>query len=364
MPVKYVIESEKNENFFCFLIYDIAVQSEKRTPNINKYQLKLKNEQLIEQVGISIFNKIYQIVDLDNLKKCLIVLEELLKEMKEIIDINKETDIEYLLNNVKDEEIKESFLKIILKYWQIKSPSYGQYRRTFEQITPYFHLYFSLKENNEDEFVKSFPDYLEFMKLNHISNYHKFLVEDCKYLLFAADHGNHEKAIKLIVGCYTNDKDLSDDYIQFMLNMIRNEFYLEQEDGDWIEPGMLEKYLNSCVSNFVDKNGDKLLKIDYNCLTDPKIREKNLESLRDESGHLLFYKSLIPVSMILENDKLKHLITHPMIALFATLKGRKFQKIHNFNLYAFLYIFTVPFLLLFMSADSSDKGCCKFYFYI
>ena len=241
----------------------------------------MKNDQLIECAGFSIFYKIFQIADLNNLKKCLIVLEELLMEMKEIADIRKETDVDHLLNNLKDEEIKESFLKLILKYWKIDSNDYDIYRQIFEDISPYFHLYFSLMENNEQEFEKSFPAYLEFMELKQ----HKFLTDDCNYMLFAAVQGNHEKAIKLIVGCYTNDKDLSEDYIKFMIKMVGNEFFLGHElnhdskDEDWVESDMLEQFLNSCVSNTTDKNGDKILKIDYTCFVDPEIRDINLESL-------------------------------------------------------------------------------------
>lgn len=367
MPIEYVIESKNNENLFCFLIYDIAVQFVKRVPAVNKYQLKLKNDQLIKHAGFSIFHKIYQIVDFTNLKKCLIVLEELLIEMKEIVDIKKETDIEYLLNNVKDADIKESIIKIILKYWKIDTSNYEDYRKIFENISPFFHLYFSLIENDEEEFVKSFPAYFDFMKMKETS----ILEQDCKHLLFFADQEKQEKAIKLIVGCYTNDKDLSDDYIQFMIKMIRNGFYLghelstESKDEDWVEPDMLKKFLNSCVSNTTDESGNKHLKIDYTCLVDPEIRNENLMFLDDDPGILLFNKSLRPVSVILNNDKLKHLITHPMIALFATLKGKKFQKIHNFNLYTFLILYVFPFLILFMSIDSHAEGCrkiLKFYF--
>ena len=329
----------------------------------------MKNEQLIERAGFSIFNKIFQIVDMDNLKKCLVVLEELLLEMKEIVDIKNETDIDYLLYYLKSEEIKESLLKLILKYWKIESADYGQYRPIFEDISPYYPLYFSLKENNEQEFQKSFPDYLAFMKLNHSKDHEKYLMEDCNYLLFAAIQGNHEKAIKLIVGCFTNDKDLNEDYIQFMIKMIGDGFYLgrginqEAKVEDRIESVVLDQFLDSCVSSTTDKNGEKVLKIDYTCFVDPEIRDENLKSLNDEPALLLFNKSICPVSMILKNDKLKHLITHPMITLFATLKDKKFQMIRNFNLYSFLCCFMVPFLLVFVTHDATEKECRKFNFF-
>ena len=199
----------------------------------------------------------------------------------------------------------------------------------FEDISPYYHLFFSLKENNEEEFEKSFPVYLAFMELNHVEDFQKCLIEDCNHLLFAAREGNHNRAIKLIIGCYTNDKDLSDDYIKFMLKMIDNEFYLGRElkgdsiDQDWIEPDMLEKFLNSSVSKATDKSGKNMLKIDYTCLIDPEIRDIHLQSLKDQPESLLFNKSMRSVSMILNNDKLRHLITHPMIELFVTLKANK-----------------------------------------
>ena len=329
----------------------------------------MKNDQLIAREGFSIFYEVFQIVDSTNLKKCLIVLEELLLEMKEIVDIKRETDVDHLLNNVMNKEIKESFLKLILKYWKVDSEDYRQYHQTFKDVSLYFHLFFSLMENNQQEFEKKFPQYFEFIKLKHSNKYRTYLMDDCKYFLFAASQGNHEKAIKLIIGCFTSEKDLSESYIKFMIKMLNNGFYLgfelnqESKELDLIDSNVLEQFLSSCITSTTDDNGKKFLNIDYTCFMSPEIRDINIESLfylNADPGLFFFHKSLHSVSMILDNYRLKNLITHPVITLFTTLATLKLQHIRRLNLIAFVCFFVVPFQILFMVFDNNEVECRKF----
>lgn len=49
---------------------------------------------------------------------------------------------------------------------------------------------------------------------------------------------------------------------------------------------------------------------------------------------------------ILNNERLKLSITHPVLSSFINLKSRKFRTIFNMNFYIFIFFFMVPFFLL------------------
>lgn len=49
---------------------------------------------------------------------------------------------------------------------------------------------------------------------------------------------------------------------------------------------------------------------------------------------------------ILENERLKSSITHPVLSTFISLKSRKFRMIFNMNFFIFIFLFMVPFFLM------------------
>jgi hypothetical protein len=81
--------------------------------------------------------------------------------------------------------------------------------------------------------------------------------------------------------------------------------------------------------------------IDYSFLIDPKIRAVKMKSERDDKCELLFSRSMQPLKKILDNDRLKPSITHPVLASFINLKSTKFRTMFNMNFYIFLFFFTV-----------------------
>lgn len=367
LPIDYIIESNFDDNFFCFLIFDINVKCARTTNDKHKYYMKLKNYQYIKQSGRSIFNKIYRIVNLDNLDKCLIILEELLKEIKEVDDIKLKADMDLALK-LKNDEIKENILKLLVKYWKIDSRDYQYYRKVLVGVSPYFHLFLSLMEDREKEFEDSFEEYMDFMKLRHTDNFHKFLLDDCNNLLTVAAQKNQKRAIEILIGCYAigaGKQDLNPDYTGFMLKLVNNGFYIghniddekQIKDDNWIEADVLEQFLNSCVTSTVNDKNERTIQLDYTFLVDPHIRAITLKNLKDKNGFLLFNNSMHPLELILNNEKLKHLITHPLIALYVNLKSYKYRKIYSLNLYMFLVLYVLPFMLVFLSFDAFENEC-------
>lgn len=136
------------------------------------YFLKLKNDHFIIRSGKSIFHKIYSIVNHANLKKCVVVIEEMLKEIKIIQDIKVDVEIDLVLE-LPDMEIKEKILKMFVKFWKIESKDYVYYRKILVDISPFYKLFLNLKENNEEEFEDTFPEYLNYMKIKHSENFNR-----------------------------------------------------------------------------------------------------------------------------------------------------------------------------------------------
>lgn len=81
--------------------------------------------------------------------------------------------------------------------------------------------------------------------------------------------------------------------------------------------------------------------INYNFLIDPNIRSEKLRSDQHDNRNLLFSKGMKPLENILNNERLKFSITHPVLSSFINLKSRKFGTIFSMNFYIFMFLFMV-----------------------
>lgn len=110
------------------------------------------------------------------------------------------------------------------------------------------------------------------------------------------------------------------------------------------------------ISTSVFRSSEKLLnftfsgvhgcQIDYDFLIDPGIRKRNLKTEYDENGRILFSRGMKPLENILNNERLKTTITHPVLSTFINLKAKKFSAVSNMNFFIFIFLFMVPFFLL------------------
>lgn len=86
--------------------------------------------------------------------------------------------------------------------------------------------------------------------------------------------------------------------------------------------------------------------IDYNFLIDPEIRDESMKTETEDNGKILFSRGMQSLENILNNEKLKTSITHPVLSTFISLKSRKFRKIFNMNFFIFIFFYMIPFFLL------------------
>lgn len=66
----------------------------------------------------------------------------------------------------------------------------------------------------------------------------------------------------------------------------------------------------------------------------------------EDNGKLLFSRGMQSLENILNNERLKTSITHPVLSTYISLKSRKFRTIFMLNFYIFIFCFMLPFFLL------------------
>lgn len=370
----FVIESNDNENLFVFLIHDLKDRTIDSSSDKN-YFLKIKNEQYMRKTGMSLFSKIYAAIVGNDSKinaQCLIIVDEMLKEVKEITDIRREVRVDIVLEM--SGENQEDLLKLLLKYWKVNSKDYHYYRNAFCEVSPFFKLYIALKELDEDEFEDSFCEYLDYMRQNYCDDsFNRRLQDDSNLLLtFALNHGL-KKAMQILIKCYsvdvnksgdTSDVSINNEYA--MLKLLEKGYYLGYEDGyginkdgNWINAKVFEQFLdsrvttiNGCASS-TKKDDDRGIQIDYTFLISPEMRPITMN--KDENGQrLIFNDGMAPLEWLLTNEKLRHLITHPVLSTFINLKSHKFSQIYSLNLYMFCVFYVLPFMLVFVHYDPQE----------
>ena len=162
-----IIESGDAGNLFVFLIHDLKTRSIDSSSDKN-YFLKIKNDQYMRGTGVSLFSKVYSVIVEDEKKftSGLVILNEMLKEMKEISDIRREVKIDKVL--AMTGKAQTEILKLVLKFWKVNSKDYHYYRNAFCEISPYFRLYISLKVRNIfdkiDKILKTFKKFDNFFE--------------------------------------------------------------------------------------------------------------------------------------------------------------------------------------------------------
>lgn len=219
------------------------------------------------------------------------------------------------------------------------------------EISAFFKLRLALKENNVEEFSTFFPEYLKEME-NSFSYEEcvRIVRKDCNLLIQVALEGKQRKPIEQMLSCdlidpneieieVKNNKSYDSKIIHFfMLKLLGNGYYIGNGDGvfsDWITSSVLEEFLNTQVK----EDGIHGCKTDYTFLIDPKYREKS-------SNVLMFCKSMTPFKTIINNIKMKILITHPVLSSYITMKSKRSDRLSKIQFFIFLFFYVLPFFVI------------------
>lgn len=255
-PIDYIIESKDDKNLLAFLVFDFEEDDESDSVSQEKkYFLMIKNDQYRMKTGMSLFQKFYTIKDQQTQRACLSIMGKLLTEMVQIDDINGQTAISEVLK-MENDIFRHEILKRLTAYWLIDSQDYDHYKAILSDISPYYRLILTIKENNLSEFEELFPKYLEITEQIHES----IVQGDCNFLLEIALSRGQRKVIDAITDCQVFDankflikSDLSlvesKDTHYLMSRLLQNGYYLGNDGflSDWITFEVLKDFLDSRV---------------------------------------------------------------------------------------------------------------------
>lgn len=264
LPIDYVIESNDEGNLFSFLVFDFDGESETVTRASKKYFLLLKNEQFMARTGKSLFQYFYSIINAECDDIIFDIIEKLLREMKQIVDIETETSIGEVLG-MKNEQYKYRILELLITYWKPYSKKYLQFKSALSNFSPYYKLLLALKENNEEEFQEYFEDYLKLMQDIYGDHHYEYKVRrDCNSMLEFAIKNGQKKAIEMIIDLELVDPNMirfsrqmyesqvDSQIIHFvMTKLLEKGYYLGPKEGnvptDWISNATMQDFLDSRV---------------------------------------------------------------------------------------------------------------------
>lgn len=205
--MSYAIKSPMIENFLSFLMFDW------HNPDRNfyedsdvKYFLCLKNDQFKEFTGKSIIERLYEIIDVENVyhEISLRIIYEFLYELDGVsnenvddesdddslngndpfINIQQLANIEFVMSSAfKSEIYQEKILKILITFWNIKDNNYRTYKEQLLKVSDFFKLALQLKEHNHNIFEEELESYIKEMQKNYGHFYETILKADVRLLL-------------------------------------------------------------------------------------------------------------------------------------------------------------------------------------
>ena len=151
------------------------------------------------------------------------------------------------------------------------------------------------------------------------------------------------------------------------VKMLQNGFYLGLSSLKWsvcskhLKPEMLRQFLDSAVQKNELRMDEHALKVNYSFLIAPELRRNTIRFINYEfngvadltiDDHLMFNKDMETFNLIAQNEDLKHLIKHPVLASYINLKHFKYNPIYHLNLLLYALFYPLPFLVVFLHDDA------------
>ena len=122
-----------------------------------------------------------------------------------------------------------------------------------------------------------------------------------------------------------------------------------------------QKFLDSAVQKNELRMDEHALKVNYSFLIAPELRRNTIRFINYEfngvadltiDDHLMFNKDMETFNLIAQNEDLKHLIKHPVLASYINLKHFKYNPIYHLNLLLYAIFYPLPFLVVFLHDDA------------
>jgi hypothetical protein len=163
----YVLQSQRIENLFSFLMYDWF---NPESMSSKSYSLVFKSIQYYNESGKNLVEKLYEIIDDDDLKiyrdVCLRIIYQLMFELnpneQTSLIINKIFCLEKVML-IKNHECREKIFQVVIVFWEKTNKNIALYEQMMtniesEEIRSFMTLAHALKERKCAKFEKDFED--------------------------------------------------------------------------------------------------------------------------------------------------------------------------------------------------------------
>ncbi|XP_070498405.1 uncharacterized protein [Chironomus tepperi] len=281
--------------------------------------------------------------------------------------------------NIKDEGGNEKMFAIL----RSTSNPTGIISRQETEIIPVFTLLSLIINKNEDEFLRIFPEQMILMEESYKTTYklkstyarsyedsqeifhfyEKYSSWFCFILLYAAIKTNQKDIVKKVFE-YNNflitipefpaNMVVNDVHHLAVLGFLNKKYELGRGDlpKSWITKDVFEKFLDSRVTF---QNG--FYKIDCLFML-PYYNQDNKSKKLDDD--LCLNEDYDTMEYILNDQDLKHLVTHPVMEVITRTKLKKYSHLYFWNFFLFLFTYIVPttFLVYQNHCDSESSNLC------
>ena len=184
----------------------------------------MKNRHYFEKTEITLFNKLYEIIESEKIHYSTFVqiIVEFLKnnccsskDIKKLINLDIESDSLY-------DDTGVEILNLIVFYWDFEPVQFEKYKEYLAARSPFCKIILALKHGSENKFNDLFNRYLEEMKDKYKScpNLHQIMLQkDRKYLLnhkiFSVQYRKFENSCNDMHDIVKDSEllDLHDDFI-------------------------------------------------------------------------------------------------------------------------------------------------------
>lgn len=394
--IDYVIESNDDKNLLTFFNSRLADQQNRAKTD---YFLKLLHHQYQSSTQTSIFEFYLKVRAKDvkfGQKTSMRSGEELgddffqlifllLEELQTVDDIETTVYIEKLfvwadnknkgretievLDFFESDEIMEELEKLffvddllghIVAYWTIEDLNYHRYKAKFESLSPFFGLMFNILEDEDDKFIENFKS--SFMESeesyeDRYGNSQHYSINFLFILLLCAMLNDRRNVIDHILS-YNNFETVN---LFFPPNMRTTETtkyvalkLLDAGDVDVIPPSWLTcKGFEEFLSSRIKHEDENLVSLDCSFLLHSHTKKCKVSEKSDVGEKLIFWEDTDILKFIYESDKLKHFISHPVIAEYLSLKSYKYRE-HNLISLLMFFIAICPQIVMLLWQSFGD----------
>lgn len=385
----YVLSTQNSYYLFSFLMRDPSKIAQIRQP---KQFMMLKNSLLVDFLNKNLidiqldFIETSNDLDSSNLQNLFYFFEEMQifnseqkeenKYIRSLFEdiLNEQTDKFDGINPLKSPR-KHFLIGIMMSYWTCEANI--EKLSTFGSRTSR-HFMFELvnliikKEENKffEELKNSMKNFEENLKdiYNIESTYDNSHQKDSKteifhfiekysanfffVILYAAIKTNQSKIIKKIfkyhnflIICPTFPANMKVERIHkyTALKFIENKYEIGRDNipKSWITKDVLEEFLDSRVTS-----QGELYKVDCRFMLPYYNHGTNIKSSNEVNDDLIFNEDQETMKYIINDHKLKSLVSHPVLEMIIRAKIKKYSRILNCNFWGFILGYILPTLLL------------------